>query len=222
MTIAPASLSEILASTRFEELRKAIVAQLGVLMRGVNVVEHPGKLDINDWVAKAIVSAPGVAVGWNRMRAPRDLGGTFCLPVDFVAYIVAEDYADTSATPPRRIFRDVVANAIAARLLLILADPDTGSWGLTGITPPATEPDPEVRPVFTMKTAENGTALFAVTWTQGLVLEGASLFDQGPTPGVYADPADGPPEGLIFDNIDLDADDIPTEIRALMSREEVP
>lgn len=222
MTVAPASLSEIIASTRFEELRKAIVSQLGKLMRGVNVVEHPGKLDINDVVAKAIVSAPGVAIGWNRMRAPRDLGGTFCLPIDFVAFIVAEDYGDTSATPPRRVSRDVVANAIGSRLLLILSDPDTGSWGLTGLTPPATEPEPDLRPVFTMKTAEQATALFAVTWTQGLVLQGASLFDRGATPGLYADPADGPPEGLIFDNLDLDGDDVPTEIRALMSREQVP
>jgi hypothetical protein len=220
VTIAPATLSQMIASTRFEELRKAIVSSLGALMTGVKVVEHPGKLDINDVVAKQIVSAPGVAVGWNRMRAPRDLGGTFCLPVDFVAFIVVEDFADTSAQPPRRVSRDVVANAIGSRLLLILSDPDTGSWGLTGITPPATEPEPDLRPVFTMKTAEQATALFAVTWTQGLILQGASLFDRGPTPGVSADPAEGPPEGLIFD-VDLD-DELPTEIRALISREEVP
>lgn len=219
MTITPATLTQIIASTRFEELRKAVVARLAALMTGVNVVEHPGKLDINDVVAKAIVPAPGVAVGWNRMRAPRDLGGTFSLPVDFVAFIVAEDYADTAASPPRRVPRDVVANAIGARLLLILSDPDTGSWGLTGITPPATEPEPDLKPVFTMKTAEQATALFAVTWTQGLILQGASLFD-GPTPDVYADPEDGPPEGLIFD-VDL-TDELPTEIRAWVTREEVP
>lgn len=219
MTIAPATLTQIIASTRFEELRKAVVARLGALMTGVNVVEHPGKLDINDVVAKAIVPAPGVAVGWNRMRAPRDLGGTFSLPVDFVAFIVAEDYADTAANPPRRVQRDVVANAIGARLLLILSDPDTGSWGLTGITPPATEPEPDLKPVFTMKTAEQATALFAVTWTQGLILQGASLFD-GPTPDVWADPEDGPPDGLIFD-VDL-TEELPTEIRAWVTREEVP
>lgn len=221
MTIAPATLSQIIASTRFEELRKAIVARLGALMRGVNVIEHPGKLDINDVVEKAIVSAPGVAIGWNRMRAPRDLGGTFCLPIDFVAFIVVEDYADVSSTPPRSVKREVVANAIGARLLLILSDPDTASWGLTGLTPPATEPEPDMRPVFTMKTAEQATALFAVTWTQGLILQGVSLFDRGGTPVVAADPAEGPPEGLIFD-VDLDDEDLPTEIRALMTREQVP
>lgn len=138
-----------------------------------------------------------------------------------MAFIVVEDYADTSATPPRRVSRDVVANAIGSRLLLILSDPDTGSWGLTGLTPPATEPEPDLRPVFTMKTAEQATALFAVTWTQGLILQGVSLFDQGGTPGVVRDPAEGPPDGLIFD-VDLDDDDLPTEIRALMTREQVP
>lgn len=219
MTVAPASLSQLIASTRFEELRKAIVARLSALLPGVTVVAHPGKLDINDVLAKAIVRAPGIAVGWNRMRAPRDLGGTFCLPVDFVAYIVVEDYADTSADPPRRVDRDIVANAIGAQLLLILSDPDTASWGLTGLTTPATEPEPEVRPVFTMKAADNATTVFAATWTQGPILQGVSLFD-GPTPRVAADPADGLPEGLVFD-VDTDAE-LPTEIRALISREIVP
>lgn len=219
MTVAPATLSQIIASTRFETLRRAIVARLGALMPGVAVVGHPGKLDINDVVARAIVAAPGVAVGWNRMRSPRDLGGTFGLPIDFVAYIVVEDYADTAAVPPRRVDRDVVANAIGARLLLILADLDTASWGLTGLMPPATEPEPELRPVFTMKSADNAAALFAVTWTQVLVLQGVSFFD-GPTPRVAADPAAGPPEGLVFD-LDTDAE-LPTEIRALIAREIVP
>lgn len=219
MTVAPANLAQMIASTRFEELRRAIVARLAALMPGVKVAGHPGKLDINDVLAKAIVTAPGIALGWNRFRAPRDLGGTFGLPVDFTAFIVVEDYADKAAVPPRRIDREIVANAIGARLLLILADLDTSSWGLTGLTPPATDPEPEMRPVFTMKAAENTTALFVVTWTQSLVLQGASFFD-GPTPRVAADPADGPPEGLVFD-VDLD-EDLPTEIRALISREIVP
>lgn len=219
MTIAPATLQQLIASTRFEELRKAIVTRLGTLMPGVKVATHPGKLDINDVLAKAIVAAPGIALGWNRIRAPRDLGGTFGLPIEFVAFIVVEDFADTTAVPPRSIQREIVANAIGARLLLILADLDTSSWGLTGLTPPATDPEPEMRPVFTMKAAENGTALFVVTWTQSLVLQGVSFFD-GPTPRVAADPEDGVPEGLVFD-IDGD-DELPTEIRALIGREILP
>lgn len=221
MTIAPATIPEMLASTRFEELRAAIVAKLAALMKGVTVNEHPGKLDINDVLAKQIVAAPGIAIGWNRIRRMRDLGGTYGMPIDFVAFIVVEDYRDTSGGQERLRKREIVANAIGTQLLLILGDDDTASWGLTGLTPPWPDPEPEMRPIFTMKVAEQATGLFAVTWTQALLLQGRSYFD-GPTPGVYADPADGPPEGLIFDNIDLDADDIPTEIRALMSREEVP
>ena len=220
MTIAPATIPQMLASTGFEELRTAIVTKLAGLMPGVTVVEHPGKLDINDVLAKQIVAAPGVAIGWNRLRRMRDLGGTYGMPIDFVAFIVVEDYADTSGGQPRLRKREIVANAIGTQLLLILGDDDTSSWGLTGITPPWPDPEPAMQPVFTMKVAEQATGLFAVTWTQAILFQGRSYFD-GPTPAVVRDPADGPPEGLIFD-VDLDDDDLPTEIRALMTREQVP
>ena len=68
MTIAPATLSEMIASTRFEEVRKAVVTELARLLKGVTVVGHPGKLDMNDVLAKSVVAAPGVAVGWGRLR----------------------------------------------------------------------------------------------------------------------------------------------------------
>ena len=207
MTVAPATLAEMLASTRIEGLRDAVVSELKRLLKGVTVKSHPGKLDMNDVLSKAVVSAPGVAVGWSRLRGTRDLDGSYAVPVDFIAYIVTEDGPLPGANPPRLLGRDVLAMAIGAQILRILADPDTASWGMTGLSAPAPEPEPEMRPVFTMKTAENGTALFVVTWTQMLVDEGASLFG-GPTPEFT-----GVPDGMEFEIPD---GDVPTEILAVL------
>ncbi|MGF3027837.1 hypothetical protein ACQVP2_34220 [Methylobacterium aquaticum] len=207
MTIAPATLSEMIASTGFEEVRKAAVAELARLLKGVTVMSHPGKLDMNDVLAKAVVSAPGVAVGWGRLRAVRDLGGTYGLPLDFVAYIVTEDRAVGAGAAARRVERDLVAIAIGTRILRILADPDTASWGLTGLSAPLPDPEPEMRPVFTMKTAEQGTALFVVTWTQMLVDQGPALFG-GPTP-----PVAGLPDGMEFEW--PEGAEMPTELLAV-------
>lgn len=206
MTVAPATLSEMIASTRFEEVRKAVVTEMARLLKGVTVVGHPGKLDMNDVLAKSVVAAPGVAIGWGRLRSVRDLGGTYGLPVDLVAYIVTEDRAVGAGAAARRVERDLVAIAIGTRILRILADPDTASWGLTGLTAPLPDPEPEMRPVFTMKTAEAGTALFVVTWTQVLLDQGRSLFG-GPTP-----PVAGLPDGMEFEW--PEGEELPTELLA--------
>lgn len=214
MTIASATLTSLFAATRLEATKAAIVASLRGLLPGVAVVTHPGKLDINDVLDKAIVAAPGIALGWSRMRAPRDVGGTFGLPVDWAAYLVVEDYPDRSTTPPRSVPREVVAHAIGAQLLRILADTDTASWGLTGLYPPETDPAPEMRPLVTMTTAEQATAVYAVTWTQVLAREGRGLFAFGGDP-VIRNPDMIPPDGMEFD-IDLPDGDLPTELLAVL------
>ena len=211
--IAALTLSQMISASRLDTTKSAIVAALKPLLQGVAVVAHPGKLDINDVVAKAVVAAPGVAVGWTRARASRDLGGTFELPIDLVAYIVTEDFADLAANPPRSIGRDAVAHGIGAFLLRILHDPDASVWGLTGITNPLPDPAPALVPVMTMKTAENGTAIFAVTWTQVLALEGAPFFG-GATPAIA--------ELEDHSGFDFDAppdENIPTELLAVMRKE---
>ena len=208
MTIAPATLPSLLNATRLESTKAAIVASLKLLLPGVAVVPHPGKLDINDVLAKAIVSAPGLALGWSRIQAPRDVGGTFGLPIDWAAYLVVEDYADRSVQPPRSVPREVVAHAIGGQLLRILADSESASWGLKGLYPPEAEPAPEMRPLVTMKTAEQATALYAVTWRQVLAIEGRGFFGFGGDPGVTA-----VPDGMEFDVAD---GDIPTEMLAYL------
>lgn len=209
--ISPLTLPQMIAASRLDALKTAIVATLKPLLPRVTITLHPGRLDINDLLAKAIVAAPGVAIGWTRLRASREIGGTYGTPIDLAAYIVTEDYSDTSSTPPRLVARDVVAHGIGSFLLRILHDPDAPTWGLTGITHPLPEPAPELRPVVTMKTAENGTAVYAVTWSQATLLEGASLFG-GPRPEIT-----GTDDGFEFPL--PEGADIPTELLALMRRD---
>ncbi|QRE74385.1 hypothetical protein [Methylobacterium aquaticum] len=206
MTVAPATLSQMIAATRLDELRGNVITTLQGLLKGVNVVAHPGKLDMEDFLKKTIVQAPGVAVGVSGLRRAREMDGAYGIPVALSAFIITEDFADRSSTPPRAIPRDVVAMAIGARLLLILSDADTASWGMTGAMPPAADPEPELRPVFTMKAAENRTNLYAVTWTQVLVREGVPTFG-GPTP-----PVAGVPDGMEFEW--PEDGELPTELLA--------
>lgn len=210
MSVAPASLAELLAATRFEEVRTAIVSRLGALLPGVKVISHPGKADIDDVIGKAVVAAPGIALGWTRIRSVRDLGGTYGVPVDWMAYLVTEDYADRSTNPPRSVARDAVASAIGGRLLRILADPDAASWGLTGITPPFPDPEPFMQPVMTTKAGDNATALFVVSWTQAILDQGEALFDGRSPEGAEI------PDGLEFEWGD---GPLPTELRAVFGQE---
>jgi hypothetical protein len=207
------TLDQLIAADRMSRLRDAIVATLSAEFDGVSVVAHPGKLDVYDVVKREVVSAPGVAVGWSRVQAPRQIDGSFVMPIDWSAYVVAEDHADL--TSRRRIGRDVVAHAIGAHILRLLNDPDLSSWGLANVTPPVADPGPQLKPLFTAKAYEKGTVFYAVTWTQGVVDLGSDLLG-GTTPAfVLPDEAHGRP-GLQFPGEDA----IPVEIQALIDKAE--
>ena len=207
----PMTLEQLIAADRMTPLRDAIVAGLANQFDGVKIIAHPGKLDIYDVVKRAVIAAPGVAVGWSRVQAPREVDGSYVTPIDWAAYIVAEDHAVMGQR--RRISRDVLAHAIGSHILKVLHDPALSSWGLDRVTPPDGQPGPQLKPLFTATAYEKGTAYYAVTWTQALVDLGPD-FLAGTTPAfVLPDETDERP-GLQFDS----EDGIPTEIQAMIDQ----
>ena len=224
MTIASVPLLQLLDGSRVVQARNAIQATIEAILPGVTVKSHPGKLDINDYVAKAIVNAPGVAVGYTRLRQVPDPAGTWSDVVDFVAYVVVDDLVDRGTTPPTTHPRELVAHAIGGRILLALRDPRLMFWGINGIEPPGQDPGPALVPVFTVQADKSMTAVYAVTWSQALANDGASMFG-GPaefTPtGARVDP--DIPDELVFD-LPQDAawGDLPPELQAQLRRDAAP
>ncbi len=219
--IAPAPLLQLLAGSRVVQARDAVKATIEAILPGVTVVTHPGKLDINDYVEKAIVPAPGVAVGYTRLRQAADPAGTWSDVVDFVAYVVVDDLVDRTVTPPRTYARELVAHAVGGRILQALRDPTLMFWGLNGIEPPGQDPGPSLTPVFTAKADKSMTAVYAVTWSQALANDGEPFFGGGPF-AVEPLGAPGPDfpdrDSLVFDVGDQAFDDLPPELQAHIRR----
>lgn len=210
--IEPATLSDLIAQDPVTPLRDAIRDSLDTLFIGVTVKAHHGKLDIYDVVKREVVQAPGIALGWTRIKSPRDVSGAYALPVEFAAYIVAEDTADKATR--KRISREAVAHAIGARLLAILQDPDMAGWGLQNVSLPDGDPGPELKPIFTATAYEKGTAYYAVTWTQTIIDQGLDFLG-GATPAFVApDEERGP--GLKF----ASEGDLPPEVIAMIAEGE--
>ncbi|MBT9293336.1 hypothetical protein [Prosthecodimorpha staleyi] len=210
--MTPVSLADLVAADPLGTLKAAIVARLATLITGIAVASHPGRLDISEVTERAIVQAPGIAVGWSRIRGAQMLDGSVHLPIDWVAYLVVAD----KAIGTRAVDRERIGLALGRRLLQILPDRDAATWGLTGVTPPAVDPGPEFRPLFTVSDAAKGAAYYAVTWTQSLIDQGTGLFD-GPEPlGTEVLDGDGRPA------IDFDFGegvDPPPEVLALFELE---
>ncbi len=168
--IQPATLTQLIAADPIAPAQRAIVETVKTKLPGVSVMLHPGKVDISELVSKALVAAPGVGIGWSRVRTLRAVDGHFSFLVDWVAYIVAE----ARAVDNRRVEKEAVALAIGNRLMLILADGDISFWGLSGISPPEPVPGPEFKPLFTVADASQGTVYYTVTWSQTLTGLGAT------------------------------------------------
>lgn len=196
------TLAALLAQSSLRQVQTAMVARVDAHFADVAVVAHPGKLDVNDAIEKQIVAAPGVAIGWTRTRASRETAGHFGLPVEWAAFVVAED----KPVANRRVSREDIGHAIGSELLRLLNDPDVSTWGVAGLAHPEADPAPEFRPLFTVKSAGEGVALYAVTWTQRLVDLGLGAFG-GATPVI---------DESAFPNLTIDQDAMPPELRAIV------
>lgn len=200
------TLAALIESDPLKIWQSSIVATIAALITGVTVRPHPGKVDISQMIARTIVSAPGIAVGWSRVRPAMYIDGRYDLAVDWSAYIVVED----AVLEGKRVDRDRIGFAIGSRLLEVLGDPDAALWGLSSISMPADQPAPQLTPLFSVADEAKGTGYLAVTWTQSLVAQGSGLFT-GPAPaftGVVD--ADG------HAAIDADfGDAVPIDVRAM-------
>ena len=182
--MTPATLAQLLEADPLADFQAAIVATLKTLITGITVQAHPGKADIAELIARTVVPAPGISVGWTRMRRVPYLQGGYTLNVEWVAYIVAE----AKAVANKRVESSAVAFAIGSRLLEILDEEFTSLWDMRGVLPPENAPAPELKPMFTVKDAAQGTIYYAVTWTQGIADLGQLRF---PTDIGEADPENG-------------------------------
>lgn len=158
----PKPFAALLETDPLAPLQAAIVFTLKLLNPGVAVVPHPGKVDVSELVFKTVVKAPGIGVGWNKVKTGQHADGMFYLVVESVAYIVAE----AKVVETRRVEKEAVGLAIGGRLLEILADIETSMWGRPGVLPPETTPPAELKPFFTVRDAAQGIAYYTVTWTQ--------------------------------------------------------
>jgi len=206
--IEPKTVAVLLEADPLAAVQSAIVARLKALLPNVSIVSHPGKIDISEVVAKSVVAAPGIAIGWSRIRASRLVDGSTSVTVEWSAYVVVEDMAIAG----KRKSREEVGLAIGRRLVEIVEDADEQTWGRGNFLPPAADPPPELKPLFTVRDMTAGAAYYAVTWTQTMVDQGRSLFE-GVTPEVAA--IDG---GIDFDF--PEGGGLPPEVQALLDQAE--
>lgn len=178
------NIETLLAEDRLHVFQGAIADRLKTLNPGLTIVRHPGKVDVSELLAKTIVTAPGVGIGWSRIRQAMLADGSFSLAVEWTAYIVAE----ARPIAGRRVEKEAIALAIGTRLLEILGDDETALWGLDGVLPPEVTPPPELKPLFTVRDASQGIAYYTVTWTQIAVDIGSTALPTGT--GVYDQEAD--------------------------------
>lgn len=83
--IKPQSLDKLLENDRLGAVQAAIVARLTDLLPGIRVIAHPGKVDLSEIVARSVVSAPGIGLGWSRIRREAMIDGSWSASVDWTA-----------------------------------------------------------------------------------------------------------------------------------------
>lgn len=172
MTIEPMSLAQILDNDVVAPVHQAVVAKLQALNPGLKIVRHPGKVDLSELLKKSVVKAPGVGIGFSRVREGRRADGVFFVTVEWVAYIVVQ----SAVVAGKRREKEDQGLAIGARLLAILGDEQASLWDLDAILPVEEAPAPELKPLFTIRDEAEGMAYYTVTWSQVVADLGNSVF----------------------------------------------
>lgn len=175
MTLAPVTLADLLDADVVAPVQDAIATTLQTLNPGLKIVKHPGKVDLSELVAETVVQAPGVGIGFSRMRESREADGVFCVTVDWIAYIVVQP----AVIGGKRREKEQQGLAIGARLLAILADEEASLWACHGILPVESTPGPELKPLYTVRDQSEGMAYYTVTWSQTIADLGTSGLPQG-------------------------------------------
>ena len=151
---------DLIQNARIFRTREAIVSALKTHFEDIEVRAHPGRIDMADVLAKDVFAAPSIALAITKATPAGRLSGADDVTAEITAYVIARD-AMVGGT---MVTRDEFALAICEGLLIALSDDDFTHWsGNVGIVE-----DAVATPVFTMKSFENGTVFYAVTWKQTL------------------------------------------------------
>ncbi len=190
------TLIELLEASRVFGLRTAAVAKLKAEYPDVQVKAWPGKLNVQDMVAKTGINPPAVLVAVTGQRPPDDLvSGIYDEPVEFTAYVVAEN---RSIGTPKKVYAgDEIGLALCGGLVRFLKT-DAGRWGIDDVGHPD---EVRAQPVLTLAGLEQGTAYFTVTWRQTVYGQGAprpraAEGELMPAPPVFGPGFPGPGEDL--------------------------
>lgn len=167
--------ADMIAASRVNALRDAVVATFEPVFPQFEVKAHPGKLDIADIVAQDMFRPPALAIAALRVKPEERASGSEDLVVDLAAYVIVEDgpWGPSNGL----IYRDELGYAVGAALIRLLSatGPDAvNRWGLIDVGMPA---DVEMKPLFTVKSYERGSAFYAVTWRQVLYHTGPTIWD---------------------------------------------
>ena len=190
---APLTLTQIVAFSKIHALQTAIVKTLETLFPDINVKSHPGKLDIEDIVAKDVFNAPALAIAIIRQTEHGRLSASRDVTVSVSIFVIVEDMA--IGEPPLAVYKDELGHGICDALTCLLNGRDSSRWGYqdSDIAFPA---DVKAMPIFTIASADRAAAIYAVTFEQ--TLHNLDLpWDAEPDAGLHLAPP--PPFTVLYD-----------------------
>lgn len=162
---------DLIQNARVFRLRESIVSALKTLFEDIEVRPHPGRIDMADVLAKDVFAAPSIAVAITKGTPAGRLSGADDVMAEMTAYVIAKD----SMIGGLMVTREEFALAICESLIVALSDDEFTHW----VENVGVVEDAAFTPVFTMKSFENGTVFYAVTWKQTLYAVAPANFFTG-------------------------------------------